>query len=90
MSRDQRTGKKKFRKDYTGSKRFDKSCRNHGGCPWCESSRLRYKRFLTADDNIIKNESEYTTKSWSEIRDKYSKLTTQEKELIDENVKKES
>ncbi len=27
------------RKPYTGSKQFDKSCRNHGGCPACESKR---------------------------------------------------
>ena len=35
-------GKEK-RKPYRGSKAFDRSCRNHGGCGWCESSRL-YKR----------------------------------------------
>ena len=27
------------RKPYTGSKRFDPSCRNHGRCPWCEGNR---------------------------------------------------
>lgn len=32
------------KKKYTGSKRFDKSCRNHGGCPHCESSRLLYRK----------------------------------------------
>ena len=31
-------GKEK-RKPYKGSKIFDKSCRNHGGCPWCEENR---------------------------------------------------
>ena len=25
--------------EYTGSKRFDRSCRNHGSCPWCASNR---------------------------------------------------
>tara|TARA_R110000737_G_scaffold249294_1_gene259256 strand:+ start:193 stop:360 length:168 start_codon:yes stop_codon:yes gene_type:complete len=30
---------KTTRKEYTGSKRFDKSCRSNGGCPTCESSR---------------------------------------------------
>lgn len=29
---------------YTGSKRFSVHCRCHGGCSYCESSRLRYKR----------------------------------------------
>lgn len=30
---------KEHRKPYRGSKSFDKSCRNHGGCPWCEENR---------------------------------------------------
>ena len=30
---------KEHRKPYRGSKRFDGTCRNHGGCPWCESNR---------------------------------------------------
>lgn len=33
---------KEHRKPYTGSKSFDKTCRNHGGCPWCEENR-KYK-----------------------------------------------
>lgn len=32
--------KKTKRKPYRGSKAFDYSCRNHGGCPWCEGNRL--------------------------------------------------
>ena len=31
---------KEHRKHYRGSKRFANSCRNHQGCPWCESNRL--------------------------------------------------
>jgi hypothetical protein len=27
------------RKPYTKSKRFDRSCRNHGGCPYCLNTR---------------------------------------------------
>lgn len=34
---------KEHRSRYYDSRRFDLSCRNHGGCPWCESGRL-YKR----------------------------------------------
>jgi hypothetical protein len=30
---------KEHRKPYRGSKRFDRSCRNHGGCPYCENNR---------------------------------------------------
>jgi len=31
--------KKEKRKPYRGSKTIDPSCRNHGGCPWCEENR---------------------------------------------------
>ena len=30
---------KERRKPYTGSKAIDGTCRNHGGCPWCEENR---------------------------------------------------
>jgi len=30
---------KERRKPYRGSKAFDYTCRNHGGCPWCEENR---------------------------------------------------
>ena len=30
---------KEHRKEYRGNKRFDRSCRNHGGCLWCEENR---------------------------------------------------
>lgn len=33
---------KEHRKPYFGSKAIDKTCRNHGGCPWCEENR-KYK-----------------------------------------------
>jgi hypothetical protein len=36
---------KEHRKPYSGSKAFDCSCRNHGGCPWCEENRkIKYIR----------------------------------------------
>ena len=35
-------GKEK-RKPYTGGKSVDKTCRNHGGCAYCEANRL-YQR----------------------------------------------
>ncbi len=31
---------KEHRKPYYKSGRFDKTCRPHGGCPWCENNRL--------------------------------------------------
>lgn len=30
---------KEYRRPYYGAKACDKSCRNHGGCKWCESNR---------------------------------------------------
>lgn len=30
---------KEHRKEYRKPKRFDKTCRNHGGCPYCEANR---------------------------------------------------
>lgn len=33
---------KEHRKPYTGGKAIDKTCRNHGGCSWCEENR-KYK-----------------------------------------------
>lgn len=35
---------KEHRKPYRGSKAIDPSCRNHGGCPWCEGNRLYRKK----------------------------------------------
>jgi len=32
--------KKEKRKQYHGSKAIDRSCRNHGSCPWCKENRL--------------------------------------------------
>lgn len=40
-------GKEK-REPYRGSKRFDHSCRNHGGCKWCEGNR---KHKFVADES---------------------------------------
>ena len=31
---------KERRKPWRGSKNFDKTCRNHGGCDWCKANRL--------------------------------------------------
>lgn len=32
--------KKEKRKPYRGSKAFDRSCRNHGSCPYCQNNRV--------------------------------------------------
>ena len=31
---------KEHRKQYTGAKAVDCSCRNHGSCDWCKENRL--------------------------------------------------
>ncbi len=37
--------RKDRRKPYRKSKRFDRSCRNHGSCPYCERGRKhKHKR----------------------------------------------
>ena len=32
------------RKAYTKSKRFDSSCRNHGGCGYCQANRTWFDK----------------------------------------------
>ena len=51
-----KSGKEK-RKPYRGSKSFDCTCRNHGGCPYCESNRM-YKN-KKRKDSIKDKEKEY-------------------------------
>ena len=46
-------GKEK-RKPYTGSKTIDTTCRNHGGCPWCEENRLHKFRDKHPDHSDFK------------------------------------
>lgn len=35
---------KEHRKPFRGAKRFDSSCRNHGGCEWCFGNRTASSR----------------------------------------------
>ena len=52
-------GKEK-RKHYRRSQAFDRSCRPHGGCPWCENNRQfadRRRRF-DADEQVRDFEKE--------------------------------
>ena len=46
-------GKEK-RKPYQGSKRFDRTCRNHGSCKYCENNRLHSskRRRRSADEQL--------------------------------------
>ena len=47
---------KERRKPYHGPKAFDGSCRNHGGCPFCEEGRQHFDRKArTAANDQIKD-----------------------------------
>ena len=35
---------KEYREQYRGSKAIDKTCRNHGGCDWCNGNRQHKNR----------------------------------------------
>lgn len=45
---------KEHRKPYYKSKAIDRTCRNHGSCPFCESSRTHKnaKRIQAAQDEL--------------------------------------
>ena len=49
---------KEHRKKYYGAKSFDPSCRNHGGCPWCEENRT-HKLKRMKEEIKIKMKEEY-------------------------------
>jgi hypothetical protein len=39
--------RKDRRKQYSDTRQFDKSCRSHGDCPWCQGKRkYKHKRRL--------------------------------------------
>lgn len=44
---------KEHRKEYRGPKAFDRSCRNHGACPYCKDNRL----FAFKKDKFEKSDS---------------------------------
>ena len=48
---------KERRKPYRGAKAIDRSCRNHGGCLWCEWNMLHKYRAELA--RMKREEKEY-------------------------------
>ena len=44
---------KEYRKPYKGAKAVCKSCRNHGGCSWCEGNRINKEK---SKDNLAKKD----------------------------------
>lgn len=60
--------RKDWRRPYRGSKRFDRTCRNHGGCGICEGNRTyTTRRGLEATDQQLKGlvEADNLTKDTS-------------------------
>ena len=52
--------KKEHRKPYRGSKAIDPSCRNHGGCPWCEENRKhKFRDKHPIEDEDLEEENEH-------------------------------
>lgn len=45
---------KERRKQYRGAKGVDRSCRNHGSCPYCEENRRYRERRLKIDKKYLK------------------------------------
>ena len=50
---------KEHRKPYKGSKAIDPSCRNHGGCIWCEQNRKH--KFIKVESAMEKELKEFLT-----------------------------
>ena len=48
---------KERRKPYRGSKAIDPTCRNHGGCPWCEENRKH--KFRDKEGECVRKEVHY-------------------------------
>jgi hypothetical protein len=50
---------KERRQQYRGTKAIDRTCRNHGSCPWCAEGRQhrekRQKKTVEIDDTIVDN-----------------------------------
>jgi hypothetical protein len=56
MAYNEKTLSREHRRQWRGSKLYDKSCRNHGTCPWCQRNRNRQKRITKIRINeLIKN-----------------------------------
>ncbi len=42
------------RKPYKGAKRFDKTCRNHGSCNWCQENRTyKFRKKEMQEENSM-------------------------------------
>ena len=46
MAYNEKTLSREHRRQWRGSKLYDKSCRSHGTCPWCQHNRNRQKLIM--------------------------------------------
>lgn len=60
-----------FKKPYTKSKKFDKTCRNHGSCSWCLGNRMHKVR------------KKIYTVIWSEIKEDLLSIKNNKNNLDD-------
>jgi hypothetical protein len=70
MSLDNHYPKRKDRrKPYYRSKRFDRTCRSGGSCPYCLGNRLRnsHRRMMTANQQIEDFLNESPTQHWPDL-----------------------
>ena len=58
MSYNEKTLSREHRMQWRGNKLIDKSCRNHGTCPWCQRKRNRKKRIAKIRINELLKEYE--------------------------------
>jgi hypothetical protein len=70
--------RKDRRKEYTGSKRFDSSCRCHGSCSWCEQNRTYQDRRdrLAADEEL---------REWCGLAENQKPLPPEFSKVVDEH-----
>ena len=55
MAYNEHSLKKEHRKQWRGSKLIDKSCCNHGDCPWCQGNRMyKYKILKLKINDLLK------------------------------------
>jgi hypothetical protein len=79
---------KERRREYNGSKRFSKSCRNHGSCTYCEENRTYFDKRarFSADEELKEPIEEY---GYEENEDKHIEIE-KELDLLNEiNMSKE-
>jgi hypothetical protein len=58
---------KEHREEYYGSKRFDRSCRNHGSCGYCEGNRTHKHAKKEMEDLMRDQSTELSNEDWNII-----------------------